>query len=324
MDGITIQQTGRTVSFAASGGSITIRSTHAPDLLRGEGLDYVVLDEAAYMEARIWQDIVRPMLVDQQGGAIFLSTPRGRNWFWEVYQLGMDPTQHDWIAFHFPTAANPLIARDELETIRRSTPERVFREEYLAEFIDDAGQVFRDLIPQVPAGAIQAPRSGHRYVLGVDWGREQDYTAVIVLDVEGQQVVALDRFRDLKWSFQQERIAQLARHWGNAVIWAESNSMGTANIEALQQLDVTVYSFATTAHSKPPLIENLALAIERGDLRLLDDPVLLNELASYSIQRLPGGGFRYSAPAGMHDDTVMALAIAWHGSRSGKLSIDFF
>jgi hypothetical protein len=67
----------------------------------------------------------------------------------------------------------------------------------------------------------------------------------------------------------------------------------------------------------------LALAIERGDIALLPDPVLLHELASYTLQRLPGGGYRYEAPPGGHDDTVMATALAWHGARYGGFRIDF-
>ena len=81
--------------------------------------------------------------------------------------------------------------------------------------------------------------------------------------------------------------------------------------------------FATTAKSKSPLIEALALALERRQLWLLDDPVLLGELASYALERLPGGGYRYRAPAGMHDDTVIALALAWHGVMHSGARFDF-
>lgn len=320
---IQMNQTERRIDLPATGGSVAIRSTHVPDLLRGAGLDFVVLDEAAFMEARVWSDVVRPMLADRQGSAIFLSTPAGRNWFWQVYQMGLDPQQTDWMSFHFPTAANPLIAPQELESIRRSTPERVFREEYLAQFIDDAGQVFRGIVASVAPGAISSPISGHRYVLGVDWGRDHDYTAVAVLDVSSGQVVALDRFREVNWAIQRQRIAQTAQHWQQALVWAESNSVGVPNIEELQRMGVRVCPFVTTARSKAPLIDALALAIERGDLALLDDEVLLAELASYSMTRLAGGGYRYSAPPGMHDDTVMALALAWHGAQQGQIGFDF-
>jgi hypothetical protein len=79
----------------------------------------------------------------------------------------------------------------------------------------------------------------------------------------------------------------------------------------------------TTAQSKRQLIEGLALAIERRELALTPDPILLAELASYTMERLPGGGYRYSAPAGSHDDTVIATALAWHGVRFGGVLVDF-
>jgi hypothetical protein len=79
----------------------------------------------------------------------------------------------------------------------------------------------------------------------------------------------------------------------------------------------------TTVRSKAPLVEALSLAIERGDMALLPDEVLLNELASYTLERLPGGGYRYSAPAGLHDDTVIATALSWYGVQNGGLRVDF-
>ena len=121
-----------------NGGGITIRSTHTPDLLRGAGLDFAVLDEAAYMPDTVWPEVVRPMLMDSHGGAAFLSTPNGFNGFWSVYQLGLDPAERERESFHAPSVANPRIDPAEIEAIRRVTSERVFRAEYLAEFLDDA------------------------------------------------------------------------------------------------------------------------------------------------------------------------------------------
>jgi Terminase large subunit, T4likevirus-type, N-terminal len=72
----------------SGGGWLEIHSAHNPDHLRGAGLDFVVLDEAAYMFPDIWPEIVRPMLLERKGRALFLSTPWGRNWFYHLYLLG--------------------------------------------------------------------------------------------------------------------------------------------------------------------------------------------------------------------------------------------
>jgi hypothetical protein len=84
-----------------------------------------------------------------------------------------------------------------------------------------------------------------------------------------------------------------------------------------------VRPFTTTHQSKAPLIDALALAVERREIALLPDAVMLNELVAYTLERLPGGGYRYTAPAGGHDDTVIALALAWHGARYSGSTVDF-
>jgi hypothetical protein len=318
----TISEVARRIDLP-TGGSIAIRSTHHPDSLRGAGLDYAVLDEAAFMEPTVWPAVVRPMLLERNGGALFLSTPFGRNWFWETYKLGLDPEEPDWASFQFTSADNPLVPASELDTIRRTTPDRVFREEYLAQFIADAGQVFRGLDSAFSPPPETGPNPAHRYVAGVDWGKEQDYTAIAILNATTGQMVALDRFQGVGWSLQRGRLAALCAVWRPAVIWAEANSIGSPNIEALQADGLTVRPFMTTRRSKPGLIEGLALALERGELALLDDPILQHELVSYTLERLPGGGYRYSAPPGGHDDTVIATALAWYGVRYGGPRLDF-
>jgi len=320
--GLTISESEHRLDFPG-GGQIAIRSAHAPDYLRGAGLDFVVLDEAAFMEGRVWHEVVRPMLATTGGGALFLSTPFGRNWFWHLYQRGHNPAAQQWISFHFRTADNPLIPPAELAEIRASTSDRIWREEYEARFIADAGQVFRGVLDAATAPHDARPGPGRRVIFGVDWGRDPDYTVIAAIDAHTRQMVALDRFNEIGWALQRGRLQALADHWQPAVIWAEQNSIGSVNIEALQAEGLPVRPFVTTSRSKPPLIEGLALAIERGDLSLLPDDTLLNELSQYALERLPGGGYRYSAPPGSHDDTVMALALAWHGVQVGGIRLDF-
>jgi hypothetical protein len=275
------------------------------------------------MEPVVWPEIVRPMLLEKRGKALFLSSPNGLNWFWEIYQLGLNKSQRTWRSFNFQSADNPLISPEELEAIRLGTPERIFREEYLAEFVDDSGQVFRGIREAATAAADAPPVPGRRYAAGLDWGRESDYTAIAIIDADTRQMVALDRFNQIGWSLQRGRLQAMIERWQPSAVWAEENSIGSVNIEALQNEGLPVRPFKTTAQSKAPLIEGLALAIERGELALLPDEVLLGELASYRMERLPAGGYRYSAPSGMHDDCVVATALAWHGVKQGTVLFDF-
>ena len=306
-----------------NGGMIALRSAFKPDNLRGEGLDFVVLDEAAYIKSRAWAEVIRPMLITSRGGALFLSTPNGRNWFYDLYTIGLDPEEDDWQAFHFTTSDNELIEADELESIRRQTADHVWRAEYQAHFLSSDAAVFRDIEDAAAPQPYSEPQPGHTYIAGIDWGRSRDYTAIAVLDAANGKMVALDRFNNASWDHQRQRLQNIVAHWRPQVVWAEANSIGEPNIEALNREGLPVKPFYTTAKSKAPLIESLALAIERNEITLLDDPVLLSEFSQYSLQRLPSGGYRYSAPAGAHDDTVIATALAWHGTRFSGPIISF-
>lgn len=125
------------------GGSVTVRSADNPDSLRGDGLDGLVVDEAAFQDEYLWTDVLRPALADRQGWAVFISTPNGRNWFHDLFRRG-DPEakagrQPGWESWRRPSSDNPLMTAAELETARLDIGPRSFRQEYLAEFMDVGG-----------------------------------------------------------------------------------------------------------------------------------------------------------------------------------------
>jgi len=302
-----------------NGGEVTVRSADNPDTLRGEGLDFVVVDECAFVAESAWTEALRPALSDRLGRAMFISTPKGRNWFWRMWQRGQDTGDDEWASWQFPTAGNPYIVASEIEAARRSLPERIFAQEYLALFLEDAGAVFRRVMDAATL-AEQPPQAAHQYIMGVDWGKSNDFTVLAVGDATTMQMVAMDRFNQIDYSVQRGRLQALAERYHVESIIAESNSMGEPIIEQLQRDGLPVRGFQTTNATKAAAIEALALAFERGELAILNDPILVGELQAYEMDRLPSGMVRYSAPEGMHDDTVMALALMWQGmADSGPL-----
>ena len=304
------------------GGVIAFKTADSNAGLLGAGLDLVVVDEAALVREEAWTRDLRPALSDREGRALFISTPRGHNWFWKLWQRGIGG-DGDWKSWSYPTSANPYIKQSEIESARREMPERFFRQEYLAEFIEDAGAVFRRVMDAIVQDVESEPVPGHEYVFGVDWARDNDFTAIAVLNATTGRLVALERFNQIGWSLQRGRLKALADYWKPQVILAEENSIGSPNIEALQQDGLPVQPFQTTAHSKPQVIEALALAFERGEIGIVQDDVLISELQSYAMKRLPSGRFQYSAPSGMHDDTVIALALAWW-AKASQTRLEFF
>jgi hypothetical protein len=262
------------------------------------------------------------MLLEGAGSADFLSSPNGRNWFWRLYQQGLDEQQSEWRSWHYTSYDNPLLDPIEIDAIRRDTPERVFLQEYLAEFLEDGGAVFRNLSACIQDNLL--PGDASRIVFGVDWARHNDYTVIVAIDSTTNRVVEIDRFNQIDWALQRGRLNAMADRWQPIAIYAESNSIGEPNIEELLKLGLPVRPFTTTASSKQNIINALALAFEQTDIRIPNNPALIGELQAYTLERMATGNYRYSAPPGLHDDMVMALALAWHGCLAPKFSLPVF
>lgn len=291
---------------------VWLRTAENLESLAGEGLRGVVLDEFTLMREEVWTEFIYPSLSDYGGWALFLGVPKGKNWGWRLWLKGRDKANLDWQSWQFPTAANPYIPASEIERARENLPERIFRQEYLAEVVTDAGGIFRGVMAAATAD-VQEPKDDHQYVFGVDWGKHNDFTVISVLDVTDDSMVAMDRFNQIDYAFQVKRLESLCERFRPAAIIAERNSMGEPLVEQLQRIGLPVQPFITTNATKAAAIEALALAIERQQLALLDDPVLIGELQAYEAERLPSGLLRYNAPPGMHDDCVMSLALAYQG-----------
>jgi len=214
-----------------NGGFVAVRSADNPDSLRGEGLDFVVMDECAFMQREAWTEAIRPALSDRQGKALFISTPKGRNHFWELYQKGIN-SEEGWQSWTFPTISNPFIQPTEIEAAKRDLPEMIFRQEYLAEFIDDSGSVFR----RVQDAAVlepQEPDANKQYVAGVDVASSIDFTVVSIMDVKSKELVYLDRFNRVDYNVLENRLEALYRRWHLDSMKVEANSIGQPVIDHL-------------------------------------------------------------------------------------------
>jgi hypothetical protein len=283
-----------------------------PDAGRGRKYKRVIVDEAAMIPnlERAWTQSIRPTLTDLRGDAWFLSSPKGMGYYKALHDRGQDDKRPTWRSWQRPTLANPFIEPAEVEDARGDLPERVFAQEYEAAFLDFEGAVFRNILACTAAEPEEEPAPGHAYVIGADWGKQRDFTALSVWDATMRREVWLDRFNRIDYAFQVERLGVLVDRYRPQAIIAERNSMGEPVIEQLARRGWPVVPFDTTNASKAVIIEALALGMEREEVQLLADPVATAELQAYEATRLPSGLLRYSAPEGMHDDTVMARALA--------------
>lgn len=294
-----------------TGGSIDCWSLDDPNAGRGYKYRRVVIDEAAmvrYLE-EAWTRAIRPTLTDMRGDAYFLSTPKGRDFFWRLWTRGQNDRDNEFRSWRYPTTANPFITIDEVEAARQMLPERAYQQEYLAEFIEESGGVFRGVSASIDRGSVSGRAGTGPFTIGVDLARVEDFTVITVVDAECKQVY-YERFNQVSWERQINAIDQAASRYPGATIRVDATGVGDPIYEQLRRRGLRVSPFRFTSQSKEALIENLAILIESGRLRLLDIAEQESELLAYQYDITPGGHVRMNAPQGMHDDTVIALALA--------------
>lgn len=305
---VHINKSDRIVTFA-NGGEIAVRSADNPDSLRGEGLDLAILDECAFMQESAWSEAIRPALSDRKGRAVFISTPKGRNWFWRLFQQGI-AGENDTMSWQLPTVDNPYIEASEVDAARLSLPDMVFRQEFLAEFVEDSG-LFRMVLDAVHhEEPLAAAANGRQYVAGVDVAAQVDFTVASVFDVATKQMIYMDRFNRVEYPVLESRLAALYHRFDLQSMVIESNSIGRPVIDHMRARGLSIQEFTTTKATKTAVIQKLQSAFEHGEIKILSDPILIGELQAFEGRQM-AGYWQYGAPDGMHDDCVMSLAIAW-------------
>lgn len=290
-------------------GRIKAKTAYDADTWRGDWGDLLIYDEYAFMNPDAWEIVGAPMLLDNGGEAWFISTPNRKNHFFALYTRGLSGGR--WQSFHFTSYDNPHLDETALAEITEDMTEDMIRQEIMAEFLDNSGAVFRNIEACHHAPTTRPnDHEGHTIVAGIDWGKKQDYTVLSIGCVKCGQELSLTRFNKIDYTYQRQRIMDEWARWGVAWGLAESNAMGEPNLEALQDSGLSVDGFVTTATTKPQLIENLVLTLEREECQFLDHKIARAEMEAYEVKISENTGRpSYNAPPGVHDDTVIARAL---------------
>jgi hypothetical protein len=310
---------------SVTGGVIEMWSLDSADVIRGRKYHRFIINEPASVKnlLEIWNMIITPTLVALIGDSLFGGTPNGMNDFSTIYSWGLgDSKKEGWKSRHFTSYDNPYLDPNELDKLKQTMTIEQFRQEILAKFNESEGSVFRNL-----DAALMGTYDGvekhkeHMLVGGVDWGKSNDFTVLAVGCADCKREVAIDRFNQIDYAFQVQRVEALNDKWKVKRWEVELNSIGGPAFEMLQRRGLPLRGFTTTHVSKQPLIESFGLALERGELMLLPDDVGRAELQAYQRKSTPTGLSTYGAPSGMNDDTVIARALMWRAMQAAPKSV---
>jgi hypothetical protein len=293
-----------------TGGIIECWTLDTPDAGRSRKYHRIVVDEAGIVPnlQTIWQQALRPTLTDYRGHAWFYGTPKGRTHDFSVMFAKGEAEEPGWMSHRAPTRENPYIPQDEIEAARRDMPAAAYQQEYEGIPADDGGNPFgiTAIREAVADKSVNPP-----VVWGWDFARAQDWTVGIGLDAYGF-VTALERWQGKPWDWTKRRVETLT-HRTSCV--GDSTGIGDVIVESIQQLGVPMHGFMFTPKSKQALMERLAVAIQSKHIhfpKTEEFAVLVSELETFTYE-YTAHGVRYTAPDGLHDDAVMALALAVYG-----------
>ncbi len=301
--GVAVHLQKRQFDFSEVGGGwLQFRTAEEPDSLRGEGIDFVVFDEAAHVDGleEMWEQCVRPSLMDRRGDAWFISTPNGFNYFNTLFLRSRD--NKDWSSFQFPTSANPHIHEDEIAELRKSLPSLVARQEIDAEFVQLAGALFkrqniRVIDTEPPINYCRSwdlaftEKTTSDWTAGAKMGVTQDGTVVIADMVTGQ----------MEWPDAVRCIANTALMDGRQV--RQGIECVSAQVGVLQTLLrdplLLAHTFTPIEVHRDKLTRALPLVArsEQGKLAIVRgnwNQSFLDELCAF--------------PEGQHDDQVDACS----------------
>lgn len=228
-----------------NGAKIYVRGSDRPDTLRGVSLTYVVLDEVADIKEETWEKVIRAALSDKKGRALFISTPKGRNWLYDLYNLGTSGTDSDWKSWHFTTEDNPLIDVKEVEAAKKTMSSFAFKQEFLASFDNAGTDVFKEAWlkygeePSYGAYYIAIDLAGFENINNsAERKKRLDKTAIAVVKVDEEGEWFVHKIETGRWDIQDtaRRILKNIAEFKPLAVGIERGSLKNAVLPYLSDL----------------------------------------------------------------------------------------
>jgi phage FluMu gp28-like protein len=301
---------GDTEIIFINGSRILFRSAAQEDSLRGETIEYLIVDEAAFQKEDVFTTILLPMLNVRGRKCLAISTGKGKNWFFHQYQRGLSADK-DYKSFKFLSSDNPYANPIVIQIAKDNLPEVLFRQEYLGEFIDSSA-IFENVEELCCLDKLERPIVGQSYWMGIDIALKDDYTVITVINKDND-VVWYDRFNHVTAPQLKQRVIDANRLWKPKKIMIEENNQGLPIIDDLKIVHkiTNIVGFKTTSTSKQEIVNNLINAFSSKKIKVPKDDIYKSELETFTMTISPTGQPKFAAASGFHDDIPMSLAITW-------------
>ncbi len=279
----------------------------------------VVFSEYSLMKEEVW-NMIRPILAENGGWAIFIFTPRGTNhaykllekakqskhWFWEI--LSVEDTK--------------ALDQDVLDAEKSEMPQDIFNQEYYCKFIEGASGFFKRIDDNVYKQADYRPKDMAMYQIGVDLAKYNDFTVITPFNLNDFHVQKQERFNQMDYNLQKAKIenAYLKHNKGRIII--DSTGVGEPVYDDLYSRGMNIEPFRFNVRSRMDLLKNLQILLEQDRIKIPDDEQLIMELKSAQYTLTPSGNVSVQVPDGLHDDMIMSLALSVWGTPQNPIHVN--
>jgi phage FluMu gp28-like protein len=298
-----------------NGSFIKFRSSEAGDNLRGATLDFIYIDEAAFIKEAFINEVLLPMVTRTNGRVVMSSTFNGKNWYWDWFVRGKEEENIEQIKSIKRTYLdlNDDAVEKTVLGIKKSMTKAQFDQEFLCKPVS-ADALFSDIEESIEE---DLPKDYERLYIGMDIGVAQDYTVLTAM-TQDYHVIDIDRFNfkeeGLDAAGFKQRIKDFyLKHFDKlAAAYFEINNNDLLFDEITTDENMfKLLPFQTTSKSKPVIIKNLIKLFEDQKIKIPNYDTLIKELYDYKSKKNPiTGNLQFSNTDGKHDDCVMSLAIA--------------
>lgn len=303
-----------------TGSYVQFFSAEAKDAIRGFQFTHLIIDEAAFISDDVYNEVIHATHLIKGKKVVMCSTPNSSSGFFHQYYTYGIEQKENYRSKKINIYDNPFVSPEEILTIKNSLPDRVFRQEYLAEFFDADGAVFTNIMNCLNDN----PKHNGNYYAAIDWGKTNDYTVLTIIN-DLKQVVYIYRINTLEYTTQVKLIVEKLNIWKPKLTISEENNIGQVVNELLkEQYKGQIKRITLDNSEKKNIIENLIVGFEQGDITIPNNEILINELKSFTCTyNTSTKNIKYGAPNGLHDDMVISLAYAYSNVKTkvGRYSI---
>ncbi len=321
-----------------NGSTVSFRSADSPESIVSRGYDLIIIDEAALIQEKVFLQQIMGTARKGKVKIFMITSPRGkRHWTHRIYLKGQDAKDTMYVSIKQPYYKNPFFNKT-LEKLIKDLPDWIYRQEYLAEFIDDGDTVIKGLEniimgPEISfegsqqewaddireiavkdfGGERKVQPHERRFVVGLDLAKSIDFTVLWVMDLDNGECVYYRRLNKTDYRQVLEETVRVCKKYNEAELIYDATGVGSGLADFINNYDVNAHPYVFTNASKNDLINRLMLAVEHQEIKVPNIATVKSELGAFTYTLTRTGKISYNAPAGFHDDIVIAIALAnWY------------